>query len=285
MFPDKAEGQRTLGTSPEGSGEGTSQPSYDMTLKVPGLAGSIQVNRRRRCSFEEQPLLLPGWQLNHKLRNIQHGATVIGKVFELATEVLLRCRTIICASDCDISPDAYLESSRTFVESKACGIRNNRCRQAMIEMYQLERYGVVAQFNPVLYCLWLYNAVRPVHDLPTIGALLDRLVGTVEACYVFDYFLIQRMAARCRTLPGLRTRHCKLYFVGREIIERDYLLVEQPFFDKYRTEPVAWLHDLGLEPGEVVFKQYKRQLTFRYNDMPYQTNRFNVFEARATVPF
>ncbi len=223
-----------------------------------------------------QPLLFPGWILQERIRNLQHGACIVGQTFELVIEQLLKAERNTTDSTQDLCPDLIMGVN--MIECKAFG--NTR---AMMELGQLTKY--MNKPDSILYCFCNYKAFKPCKNKPTMGELIKNITKTIDKVYILDGRIVQALARSWFLIDGLNFRYALIYVYGRAPIERQYITIQTKFFTNLFSDFETMLLMLQLNPEIYIKSQTTRRITFKYNDTKFVTNTFQVQAIQEIIPF
>ena len=230
----------------------------------------------------QEALLFPGYLLNEKIDTIQYGAGVCGLIFELISSRVLKASHLQTDPTEELCPDLGNEDS--LFESKCFGVKSHRDSRCLVHIQQLQRYLEITE-KGVHYVFWQYDKGFQLDKNTKIGTLVETCSSNIGFGLVLDVQIVRQMVLYINQIVGIRYRHVKLYFVGREIIYRDYLVISRRFFEGLISETAKTLQTLGLDHNSYELNSGTRKVTFRYNDVPFQTNRFPLHRILQKVPF
>lgn len=256
---------------------------------------AVRVNGKKRK--RSPALLFPGWLLAERVNSLQHGATIVGTIFELVVGHLLKLDNLATNSQMDLCPDGFCSRSTKYVESKACGGCGGRF---LIHREQLDRYmqASVEQGAGVMYALWTYTHGLPVGNVKSktdpnrklISEVIENVRSTVERAYVLDGRIVKALseAVKAGTVDGCSSRTAVMRFAGRETFTRDYLTVSRRFLERLRTRTGETLElELGLRQDAWEWREsvVRRGTPFRFNGVDFRTCPYQVFTLQERIPF
>jgi len=246
-----------------------------------GQHRAVVVNKGNRKP--DEALLFPGWLLQEKVRNIQHGATIVGTTTELIAESLFgwRLQGNAREEDANLFPDLYNTRTNWMMEVKACKAQG----RFLLELEQLRDYE--ARGN-CLYAFCCYSHPHPVglkaNRWASIGEVVENVAQTLTDMYVLDIRVLSAM--RRFPPPGTSFRMgVQIRFPGREVMVRDYLTINQKALHALRDAPAPFLAAMNLPPSDWTLKTTKRRARFKFNDVVFSTKKFAVHELSETIPF
>lgn len=259
----------------------------------------VRINMKKR---HQEPWLIPGCFLSERIRNLQHGATIVGSTFESITASMLKASRKTTDSSADLCPDA--EVNGTLIESKAYGTNSRpggfgqKSGRCMLEVGQLNKYRSIKASYSTRYYFWRYGCHKPVtgglpfdslkngsSQWPRIGEVSQKVSTSILSCIVMDADFLHKVWENKDKLEGVAIRHCRLYFAGRRELDRDYLVLSDKFFDKVTQWPHNVTSILGLPQEALDITSQRRIVTFEMNGVKMKTNYFPLFTALDKIPF
>jgi len=211
----------------------------------------------------QQAYLIPGVTLYDRVRNLQHGATLIGDIGERIVAAVCRASASTFEAE-QLAPDLAYAGGHIEVKTFKT---TTRC---LIHKQQLERYR--EQNCTVWYAFVSYSHRNPVPKRATKMDIINNVLTTLKHVYIMDIKTV--LHAATLTESGIGHRLARLMFHGREPITRDYLTIS-----------IAGVERLAREYSPHPIETFKRKVRLSYEDYPFTTPYFTVTKTVEPIPF
>lgn len=264
--------------------------------KVPRKDEGLIVNGRRH---KDDSTLFPGHKLQEYVTGVKSGSTLVGKIFECATEKLVGTERATTSGSADVCPDGVDEKRKLWIESKS----TQRQHAFKVPIDQLEAYAT-AQYEAamwethyqVIYCLWAYHETRvtkardwslngkPDVRVPTKQEFIQLVLGAARTVDVIDISILRRIreCAELELNDAVGTCNVKDYasWAGYGDGQPYYVLnIGHLFLARLREDPAALLVKLGLDADQYRWKRHNsgpRRIVI--NSVAFPVPKLDVFE-------